>query len=121
MGSFPDRFLSGRVVILSSHRRLPHMAVLVLLPAAARAGIVAANAFAAVADRFGLLVALLAIGDSGFLLAANALPVAGDMTRGRLVYGRANRPHRFLERLRFLHAENSVGDLILHALPHDVE
>src|SRR5262245_22839362 len=52
--------------------RLPHAAVLVLLAAATRTGVIAADPFGAVADRLGFLVRLLAAGDGGFLLGSNA-------------------------------------------------
>src|SRR6516165_10674134 len=52
---------------------LAHAANLVLPPAAAWARLVAANALRAVADRFLLLLALLAAGDGGLLLTFDAL------------------------------------------------
>src|SRR5438105_13757385 len=93
-----------------SHRRLAHAAVLVLLAAAARARLVAADLLGAVADRLGLLVALLTVGDRRRLLPRRAVG-AGQRPRGRLVRRRPDHPHRPLEALLLPHAEHLVGDL----------
>src|SRR5947209_19242376 len=104
----------------ASHRGLAHVAVLVLLAAAAGTRVVAADLFAAVADRLGLLVALAAVGDRRLLLGRDAVG-ARHRPRGRFLDRRADRPQRLLEALRLLHAEHSLADLVLHALPHGVE
>src|SRR5262249_24721535 len=121
-GAIPGLRGRGRRPGLSSHRRLVHAAVLVLLAAAARARVVAADALAAVADRLLLLVALLTARDRRVLLATHAALVGQRQRRWRrLVDRRADRPQRLLEPLRLLHAEDRVRHLILHALPHGVE
>src|SRR5439155_23502838 len=93
-----------------SPRSLPHVTVLVLLPAATRTRIIPPHPFAAVPDRFRLLVAALAVGDGGVLLAADVVG-AGGVARRRFVDGGADLPERFLEAFLFLHAEDRIGDL----------
>src|SRR5262245_52060113 len=73
--------------------RLAHVAVLVLLAAAARAGVVAADLLAAVADRLEFLVAGAVVRDR--LVVA----VGGAGLGRRLVDGRADDPQRLLEGL----------------------
>src|SRR5262245_17793113 len=97
------------------------MAVLVLLAAAAGARVIAADLVAAVADRLGLLVALGAAGDRRVLLAANPIRARRPHVARRLLGRRTDRPQRLLEALLFLHAEDRVAHLVLHALPHRVE
>src|SRR5205823_1958212 len=99
---------------LPSSRRMPHVAVLVLLAAAARAGVVAADLLPAVADRLGHLG-----------LAAGVALRRLRLLLGRLLHGRrrgvrggADHPHRLLERLALLYAEDHLGRLLLDALPH---
>src|SRR6266704_2728780 len=99
--------------------RLPHVAVLVLLAASARARIIPADAFATVADRLGFLFALAAPGDGVVLLGSHA--GAGHRAGGRLVDRRAYGPNRFLKAFLFFHAENSLAHLVADALPHAVE
>src|SRR5262249_23637417 len=79
--------------------------------------------FASVADRLRLLVALLAVGDGRVLLAAHSLPVRRRRhgPRRRFVDGRPDRPQRLLETDLLFHAEDSVGDLALNALPHRLD
>src|SRR5262249_33985486 len=104
--------------------RLAHVTVLVLLAAAARAGIVAADALGAVADRLDLLGGLLAICDGCGLLALDGVAVGAGGGRGalrRFVNRRANRPDRFLETFFLLHAKDGIGDPILNPFPHGVE
>src|SRR5438552_14021682 len=88
-----------------SARRRPHVAVLVLLAAAAGARFVAADLVAAVADRLLLLVAGLAAGDGGLLLGLHR--AVGDLqARGGLVHHLADHEHRFFGQvLVVLHAE----------------
>src|SRR5262249_3480795 len=119
--SFPIISSSGHLVTMSSPDRLAHVAILVLLAAAAGTGIVAADAFAAIADRLKLLIAALAVGDGGVLLTANVSVAGGGRARRGFVDHRADRPHRLLERFLFFHAENGVGNLVLDALPHRLE
>src|SRR5262245_908191 len=88
-------------------RCLPHVAVLVLLAAAARAGVVAADLLAAVADRFGLLVASLATGNRRALLAGHA--GLAQCPGGGFVGGGLDRP--LLEATLLFHAEDAVGHL----------
>src|SRR5437879_4944432 len=92
------------------NRWLAHVAVLIFLAAAAGAGIVAADALAAVADRLGLLVSLLAAGDGLVLLTADTLAV-GDRSgaRRRFMHRGPDLPERFLKTLIFLHAQDRVG------------
>src|SRR5207247_7504992 len=93
----------------SSAGGLAHVAVLVLLAAAARAGVVTADALGAVADRLDLLVGLLAVGDRRLLLALDTLAVGRRGPRGGFVSRRADHPQGLLEALLFLHAEDRVG------------
>src|SRR5260370_25621623 len=79
-------------IIIPSSRFFPHMTILVLLAAAAGTRIVAADALAAVANRFRFLIGLLAAGNGGVLLAANTLAVS--RSRRRTGRGFVNRgPH----------------------------
>src|SRR5436305_2854418 len=87
--------------------RLPHVAVLVLLAALARARLVAADLLAAVADRLGLLVAPLTAGDRLLLLVLDAALLRQHALR-LLVRRRPDRPHPLLEALLLLHAEHGV-------------
>src|SRR3954470_9369367 len=79
------------LMMASAGGLLAHAAVLVLLAAAARTRLVPADLLRPVADRLGLLVALLAVGDGRVLLPAHAL-LAGHRPRGRLVDRRADGP-----------------------------
>src|SRR6478672_9036278 len=97
-----------------------HAAVLVLLAAAAGAGVVAADFRGAIADWFLRFSALLAAGDGLLLLGADALGRHGG--RSRLVDRGADLPEGLGERLGSLfHAKDQVGHLPLDALPHGVE
>src|SRR5207248_5254387 len=100
---------------------LAHVAVLVLLAAAARAWVIAANAVAAVADRFRLLFGLLAMGDGGVLLGPHRLLARRRQgPRRRLVRRRPDHPQRFLKAFLLLHAGHGVRHLVLQTLPHGV-
>src|SRR5205814_8629908 len=100
---------------------MAHAAILVLLAAPARAWFIAADALATVADRLGLLIPLLAIGNRGILLAADAVAVRTRRgARGGLVRRGADRPQRF-QSLFLFHAENGFGDLVLDPFPHGLE
>src|SRR5262249_37659870 len=110
---------SSRERQMSLHR-LPHVAILVLLAAAARAGVVAANSLGAVADRLGLLLGLLTARDGRFLLCADARLGHGRRRR-RLVHHGADGPDRLLEAFVVLHLENGVGRFVGEAGPHRVE
>src|SRR5438105_11728498 len=100
--------------------RVAHAAVLVLLAAAARAGIVAADLFTAVANGFDLLVGLLAPLDGRVLLGTDIVS-AGHRLGGSFLDQGADCPYRFREALVVLHAEDGVGDLVAHPHPHAVE
>src|SRR5262249_52916649 len=93
---------------------LAHVAVLVLLAAATGAGVVAADARAAVADRFRLLVAAGRV---------RALPIRRRCLHPwrRVVDRGPDLPQGLVEPFLFFHAEDRVRDLVLHALPHGVE
>src|SRR6266542_3743234 len=111
-----DATRSRKVRVVSGMHRaagLAHVAVFVLLAAAAGARIVATHLLLAVADRLRLLA-----------LAGVRHPLARVLRHypwGRLVNRRADRPDRLLETLRLLHAEYRVGHAIVDALPHRVE
>ena len=87
---------AGRCLKLFQNRSagafLAQAADLVLFARAAGAGVVAADLLAGVADRFGLLVALLAGGDGGVLLSADAAgPPRRRRSRRRRHYRRSPR------------------------------
>src|SRR5262245_35556726 len=117
MGILSQLLPSPPLHTTTSHRCLPHVTVLVLLAAAARARFVAADAVATVADRLQLFP-LFATGGYGLLLIVGRR--GADAGRSFLNC-RANRPERLLKPLGFFHAEDVVGDLVLHALPHRLE
>src|SRR5262249_34294817 len=104
VGSWVDRSAGG----------LAHVAVFVLLAAAAGARIVAAHLLLAIANRLRLLP-----------LACVRHPLLTRVLRRhprrRLVDRRPDRPDRLLETLRLLHAEDSVRHAIVDAVPHRVE
>src|SRR5262249_25602366 len=99
--------------INASHCGTTHMAVLVLLAAAAGAGIITADPVATIADGLDLLGSRTRVGRRW----------AFDRRRhGRgLVNGGADLPERLLEPLFLFHAKDRFGDLVLDALPHEVE
>src|SRR5262245_41075933 len=116
-------YLGRRCCGRASPRGDLHVAVLVLLAAAAGARVVAADALAAVADRLGLLLGLLAALDGGHLLGLDAAlrRRRGHGRAGLLVPRLGDGPHRLLEALGLLHAEDGVAHLVAQATPHPLE
>src|SRR5262245_40306604 len=90
-----------------------HVAVLVFLAAAARAGVVAAHFGILVANRF-LLLFRSGVG-RGLLL------VVGGAGRVGFVNGRSDRPDRFLEAFRLFHTKDRVGYAVFQRFLHQVE
>src|SRR6185436_591678 len=91
----------------------PHAALLVLLAAAAGAGVVAADARATVLDRLGLHVRLAGAG----VLVLRLAVILGGARRGRVRRARLH-PGRADEVLvQPLHLEDEVGRLAVDGLP----
>src|SRR5262245_17226595 len=98
---------------MTSHRGRAHVAVLVLLAATARAGVVAADLLAAVADWLDLF--LLAACVCRYLIGRRHR-AGGTLLRGHLVH-----PDRLLNAAGLLHAEDVFGDASGEAVPHHLE
>src|SRR5205823_5443300 len=96
----------------TSHRRRAHVAVLVLLAAATRARVVAADLVAAVAYRLDLLVGLAA---------CRRLRRLGCRALRSLLRRRVDDPDRILQPFRLLHAEDVLGHARRDAFPHRAE
>src|SRR5436305_1567873 len=89
---------------------LPHVAVLVLLARAARARVVAADAVGGIADGLGLFRGLGRIRGYAIRTFSRSAETLG---RGLIC-----KAHNGLELFLFLHAEDRVGDFVVHAIPH---
>src|SRR5947209_7255138 len=92
---------AGRSPSCTSADGFAHAAVLVLLATVARTRFVAADLRRPVADRLGLLLALLAAGDGLLLLVLDAARLR-QHALGLLVRRRPDRPDRLLEPLLLL-------------------
>src|SRR5579872_81196 len=102
----------------------PHVAVLELLPAAAGAGVVAADALAAVADRFDRLVVGRLAPTAAGTVGRAGIGIGAAVVRGRrrFVRGRSDPPQRTDEAGAFaFEPEDRAGDLLGDPLPHPFE